>query len=194
MLAYVFWHWRQRRVTAPDYEARLCRFHAALAEAPPDGFRGSFALGLLGAPWANGGGEAYEDWYLLDSSADLDRLNEAAVTTSRRVPHDDAAMAAEGGTAGLYRLRMGTPIVAPGATQWFSKPPAVSYPALYEQLRSVVESTGGALWGRQMTLGPAREFCLHVPHAVRLPDELAALAVSTCTVFPRSAREVSFHP
>src|ERR1700752_4970973 len=105
MLAYVFWHWRRPGGPAADYEALQRRFHAALGAAPPAGFLGSRSLAVMNAPWAAGGGEAYEDWYLVADSAALDPLNDAAISASRQAPHDAAAAAAAGGTAGLPRLR-----------------------------------------------------------------------------------------
>ena len=108
MLAYVFWHWRRPDVPAASYEALQRRFHAALGAAPPAGFLGSRSLAITGAPWADGGNEAYEDWYLLEGSAALDPLNAAAVSASRQAPHDAAAAVAGGGTAGLYLLRLGS--------------------------------------------------------------------------------------
>lgn len=176
MLAYVFWHWPRPDVEAAFYEARLGRFQRALAAAPSPGFRKSFVLSIRGAQWANEGGAAYEDWYLVSGSADLDPLNDAAVSSARQVPHDEAAAAAGGGTGGLYRLRLGSAVVAPRYAAWFSKPAGLSYPALFERVRPVIESSGGALWGRQMTLGPAREFCVHLREPVALPAALAALA------------------
>ena len=106
MLAYVFWHWPRAGVPAAEYEDLQRRFHAALQAAPSAGFLGSRCLALAGAPWAGGGGPAYEDWYLLEGSAALDPLNAAAVTASRQAPHDAAAAVADGGTAGLYTLRL----------------------------------------------------------------------------------------
>lgn len=188
MLAYVFWHWPQPGIDAGEYEARLCRFHDALALAPSDGFRGSWSLALRGARWANDGGPAYEDWYLLGGSADLDRLNDAAVSGARQAPHDSAAAGTAGGTAGLYRLRHGEPLPRPAAAYWFAKPPALTYAVLDELVRPLMQRTGGALWTRQMTLGPALEFCLHTAALCELPPELAALAVPVRTVFPRDAR------
>jgi hypothetical protein len=88
MLAYVFWHWRRPDVPAAAYEALQRRFHAALEVAPPAGFIGSRSVAIAGAPWAAGGGEAYEDWYLVDGWAGLDPLNAAAVSASRQGPHD----------------------------------------------------------------------------------------------------------
>ena len=115
MLAYVFWHWRRPEVPAAAYEALQHRFHAALEAAPPAGFIGSCSVAIACAPWAAGGGEAYEDWYLVDGSAGLDPLNAAAVSASRQGPHDAAAAAADGGTAGLYLLRLGEAGDPPGA-------------------------------------------------------------------------------
>src|SRR5258705_370094 len=106
MLAYVFWHWRREGVSPAAYEALQRRFHAALEAAPPDGFLASRSAAIAGAPWAAEGGEAYEDWYLIEGSAALDPLNAAAVSASRQVPHHTAAAVAPGGTAGLYLLRL----------------------------------------------------------------------------------------
>jgi hypothetical protein len=187
LLAYVFWHWRRTTVDAATYESRLGRFHAALASPPPPGLRASFAMALRGAPWANGGDDAYEDWYLVGGSADLDPLNDAAISAARQAPHDEAAAAAEGGTAGLYRLRLGAPAGAPRHACWFGKPPGLPYPALYELVRPALDASGGALWGRQMTLGPAREFCLHTREPVTLPAALAVLAIPMRRVWPPGA-------
>lgn len=40
------------------------------------------------------------------------------------------------------------------------------------------------LWGRQMTLGPAPEFCLHSGRPVRLPAPLAGAALGCRPVWP----------
>jgi hypothetical protein len=37
-------------------------------------------------------------------------------------------------------------------------------------MRPVVEACGGALWGRQMVLGPAPEFCLHAAEPQDVPS------------------------
>lgn len=183
MLAYVFWHWPRPGVPAAEYEALQRRFHAALKEAPSAGFMGSRSVSIEGAAWA-GGGRAYEDWYLLEGSAGLDPLNAAAVTASRQAPHDAAAAAAEGGTAGLYSLRLGVQRSAPWTATWFAKPDGMNYGALYTLLGDLVEREDGALWCRQMTLGPTPEFCLHTSGAVRLPAPLTGSALTGRPVWP----------
>lgn len=178
MLAYVFWHWRRPEVAAAAYEALQLGFHAALAEAPPPGFLRSALLALAGAPWANEGGAAYEDWYLLEGSGALDPLNDAAVSAGRRVPHDAAAGAAHGGTAGLYRLRLGTPPRRPAVAYWFAKPEGMSYAELWRRLGPVAAQPETAVWGRQMVLGPAPELCVQAATEVALPAGLAALRLA----------------
>ena len=184
MLAYVFWHWRREGVAPAAYEALQRRFHAALEAAPPDGFLGSRSAAITGAPWAADGGEAYEDWYLLEGSAALDPLNAAAVSASRQAPHDAAAAAAQGGTAGIYVLRLGAASDPPRAAAWFAKPSGMSYGALYGALAPVVEAEGGALWGRQMTLGPTPEFCLHAARPATLPAPLVPLVHPCKSIWP----------
>lgn len=187
MLAYVFWHWPRPGLDAARYEEHLRHFQHSLAAAPVSGFHGSFVSGVRGASWANGGGDAYEDWYLVSGSAALDPLNEAAVSSARQAPHDAAAAAAGGGTGGLYRLRLGSADRTPGHAAWFSKPDGLSYAALFDRLRPVIEPAGGALWGRQMTLGPAREFCVHTRERCALPAALGALEIPLRRVWSADA-------
>lgn len=184
MLAYVFWHWREASIPDGEYRTRQRAFHEALAAAPSPGFLRSHCLALSGAPWADGGGAAFEDWYLVDGSAALDPLNDAAVGASRKVPHDAAASAARGGTAGLYRLRLGGADGVPRHAAWFAKPAGMPYPELWRRLEPVVEETGGALWGRQMVLGPTPELCLHTEREAELPEWVAALRLPLVPVWP----------
>lgn len=186
MLAYVFWHWKRDGVSRDDYEDRQRRFHRALNASPPAGLAGSWCAAIQGAPWANDARAAWEDWYLVRGSADLDPLNDAAVTASRQAPHDEAAAAAMGGTAGLYRLRAGATLTAPSHAAWFAKPSGWSYAELYDRLGAIT-ARGAALWGRQMTLGPAREFCLHTNRDGTLPAGIDALHLDLRAVFPRDA-------
>ncbi len=177
MLAYVFWHWRQPQAAAADYESRQRAFHAALAAVPPGGFQRSFSVGLVGAPWVAAGGEAYEDWYLVDDFAALGTLNEGAVSGSRAGAHDGAAALAAGGTGGLYRLRLGRALESPRFAHWFGKPSGTRYADFFATLEPLVERCRGALWMRQLTMGPAREFCLHAAERVVLPAEVEALVL-----------------
>lgn len=187
MLAYVFWHWKRTGVQPREYEDRLCEFHRALANSPPTGFTQSWSVAISKADWANNGDAAYEDWYTVTGSAALDPLNEAAISATRKRPHDEAASVAAGGTAGLYRLRAGSEVVAPRSTQWFDKPEGWSYERLFDELRPIISSGDIALWGRQMTLGPAREFCLHANEPIELPQGIDAQAMRLRAVFPQGA-------
>ena len=106
MLAYVFWHWSAPGTSQPQYEEYLRKFHGALAAHPPDGFTRSAAFRIAGARWLQQP-SAYEDWYLVNDFASLGILNDAAVSGQRKLPHDDAARLAAGGTAGVYKLVLG---------------------------------------------------------------------------------------
>jgi hypothetical protein len=178
LLAYVFRHWKQPEITAKDYESRQRAFHAALAAAPSSGFLGSFSVSLAHAPWASGGGAAYEDWYLVQDFGALGLLNETAVSTSRAAPHDAAAAVAAGGAGGLYGLRRGAAWRRPQYAHWFEKPEGMPYSELFAQLAPVVDQVQGALWMRQMALGPAREFCLHAAAPVSMPRVFSGLVIA----------------
>jgi len=187
-LAYVFWHWKRPDVAASDYEARQRRFHAALAAAPPPGFHGSFSLGLARAPWAAEGGDAYEDWYLVQDFGALGPLNEAAVSGSRAVPHEAAAAVAASGAGGLYALQRGAVLDAPRCAHWFAKPAGMAYRDLLALVAPVVEGARGALWMRQMVLGPALEFCLHAAAPAPVPAALRPLVVPLRPAWPEDGR------
>jgi hypothetical protein len=186
MLAYVFWHWPLATVGERQYQDRQRHFHAALAAAPSSGFHRSCSHGIGGAPWAAEGGPAYEDWYLVDDSAALDRLNAAAISASRKAPHDAAAEVAAGGTAGLYTLRLGAAPGQPRFAAWFGKPEGMRYDELMALLRPLVDG-GASLWMRFMVLGPTPEFCLQSDAAILLPDALGARGLVLRPVFPLRA-------
>jgi hypothetical protein len=160
LLAYVFWHWRHPSADRAEYESAQQAFHHALAASPSDGFVRSFSHAITGAPWANDGDEAYEDWYLVRDSAALDPLDAAAITAGRKSAHDAAAALAAKGTAGLYQLRLGTAPTSPRSAQWFVKPAGMAYPQLFAAIEPSLGPVGGSLWMRKMTLGPATEFCV----------------------------------
>jgi hypothetical protein len=186
LLAYVFWHQPRPGGTAAVYETLLRAFHGTLATTPPEGFHGSAAFRLPGASWAPPG-PVYEDWYLLSDSAALDPLNAAAVSGAHRRPHDTVAAQARWGTAGLYRLRDGAPAFD-GIERaiWLSKSPGETYDRFYASIREAAGATGWALWGRQMTLGPAPEFCFHGPDP-RLPAGTPSESISLVRLWPISA-------
>jgi hypothetical protein len=175
MLAYVFWHWPQPGVDIETYVEHLVGFHRTLGANKPVGFQGSRVFRFSGASWLQTKGEAFEDWYLVDDSAALDRINEAAVTGPCEAPHNLVAREAAGGTAGLYRLRRGEIFDDVHYAVWLSKPDRMSYADFYATLDPIV--AGAALWGRQMTLGPTTEFVIHSANPIQLPESLTASQV-----------------
>lgn len=183
-LAYVFWHWKQPAVSAAKYEARQRAFHAALAEHPPTGFARSISTALDGAPWANGGGPAYQDRYLIQDSASLDALDACVRSGARQETHDSAASVAAGGTAGLYRARLGAPVAAPRYALWFAKPPGTTYDELLALWGPLVRGGESVLWMRRMVLGPTPEFCLESVTPLDLPRRLGAIALTLRPVWP----------
>jgi hypothetical protein len=184
VLAYVFWHWPRTDVQRQEYEQRQQRFHGAMRDAPSPGYLGSCSYAVAGARWT-GGADAYEDWYLVENSAALDSLNEAAVSGARQVPHDAAAAGAANGTAGLYRLRRGDVDSArPTVAAWFGKPAGMSYAELDAVLEPVVRESGGVLWMRQMVLGPTPEFCLQCRQSFTFPAPFEPLWVTVRRIWP----------
>lgn len=186
MLAYLFWHWKSTRFDAAEYENRQRDFHAALRADPPKAFVSSLSFGISGQNWTNAGGEAYEDWYLVENFVALEALNEGAVTGSRKAPHAAAAEGAEGGAGGLYRLRLGEIVERPVRAFWFAKPAGTSYAELWSLLEPLAAQRGVALWMRQMVLGPAPEFCLQTDLPIHLPPHLAAASYPLRIVYPAS--------
>jgi len=187
LLAYVFWHWRRPDVGAASYVERLIAFHEALRRSAPTGFRASATFRAGGAPWVESD-ESYEDWYVTDGSAALDALNDASVSGNCQAPHDAAARAAAGGTAGLYRLRLGSGDVARAREgRWLAKPPGMTYRDFYARLEPLVESADFGLWGRQMTLGPTPEFCLMSPESAALPKALPVLVRPLEPLWPKGS-------
>ena len=186
-LAYVFWHWKQADVAAKDYETRQRTFHAALSASPPTGYLESLSAAIARAPWSADSGEIYEDWYLVQDFAALGSLNEGAVSASRTAPHSAAAEVAANGTAGLYSLRIGAVVRRAKYGHWFNKPAGMSYAELDAQLGPLVQQAQGALWIRQMTLGPTPEFCLHAEAAVPFPPQFTTLEIPLRSVWPEQA-------
>lgn len=164
MLAYLFFHRAAPGVDRSAYEHDLREFHAVLGKARPAGFTGSTTFKV---------GDGYCDWYMVESSAALDTLNEVAVTGPRSAPHGAVAQRAADAAGKLLSLVLG-PHSASGAYEIrFAKPRGMSYPALYELLKPVTTREGVSLWRRMMTLGPPPEFVLLSPSEIELPTETA---------------------
>ena len=168
MLAYVFWHRAAPDVEAADYEERLGAFHSALRAERPPGLELTATVALDAIPWL-GGAAGYEDWYLIDDFAALGLLNAAAVSGTRRIPHDAAAAAAQAGVAGIMGHVSG-PLLPdpPGWAAWLSKPAGLAYDAFHAELWEALANDASA-WQRQMTLGPATEYCVVAPAPHPLP-------------------------
>src|SRR4051812_33734126 len=168
MLAYVFWHVAAPGLAADEYEARLAGFHAALRADAPPGMGLTATVGLDAIPWL-GGAAGYEDWYLVEDFAALGALNAAAVSGSRKAPHDAAAAVAHTGVAGLMGHVAG-PLLPerPGWAAWLSKPAGMAYDAFHAALWEALGNDASA-WQRQMTLGPATEYCVLAPAEHPLP-------------------------
>ena len=174
-LAYVFWHWPRPTISKDDYLERLRLFHTSLAAHPSEGFSHSVVFEIPAPPWLSADSVAFEDWYLVDDSAALDKLNFAAVSGQNEKPHNTVATEAEGGIAGLYRLKQGdaSALATAKYALWFSKSANLSYADLYQNLSSLSSQKGVGLWCRQMTLGPTSEFCFRSEDELMLPAEAA---------------------
>jgi len=162
LLAYVFSHRPADAVDEATYEEALHQFHAALASSRPAGFVASTTYRH---------GEGYSDWYLVEDSAALDVLNDAAVSGTRSASHDAAARMAASGSGKLYRLVHGEADAETPHEIAFSKPAGMSYSDLYHRLEAFSARPGTALWRRMMVLGPPPEFCLVAREPVELPGE-----------------------
>lgn len=169
MLAYVFSHRPGPGVDAAGYEAVLREFHDRLASQRPRGFVSSLTYRIA---------DGYSDWYLLENSAALDALNEAAVSGARTTPHDAAARMAVDGVGRLLALVAGDHQAPAGFEVRFAKPHGMAYADLYANLRSATAPEGAGLWRRMMVLGPPPEFCLTAPTPIELPAEMRPEVIS----------------
>jgi hypothetical protein len=179
MLAYVFWHWPQLGVDTETYVDHLVSFHRTLNANKPAGFNGSRVFRIRGVTWLDTSDDAYEDWYLLDDSAALDGINQAAVSGVCEAPHNLVARQAAGGTAGLYRIKSGDAFGEARFALWLEKPEGVSYAEFYSTREPVIKEASAALWQRQMTLGPTTEFLIHSGKPFQLPETWTANQVLT---------------
>jgi hypothetical protein len=178
MLAYVFWHWPLPIIVERDYTDRLVAFHQSLRDHAFPGFHSSHVFQIERASWGPPNQSLYEDWYMVENFAALEMLNQMAVAAINKAPHDQAALYAASGTAGLYQLSTGdTDPTHAQVACWFGKPTGMSYAAFFSLMRPLVIEYSGALWQRQMTLGPTPEFCWWVPVSPTLPDSITGISV-----------------
>jgi hypothetical protein len=164
VLAYVFFHRAAPGVDTSAYETALRNFHSSLAAEPLGGFIGSSTFRV---------GGAYADWYLIESSAALEVLNEAAVNRTRLASHDAVAHMSTDGAGKLLALVSGSEPIGAGFEIRFSKPAGMGYPELYDRLKSWTGRAELTLWRRMMVLGPPPEFCLLAPFEIQLPAQMS---------------------
>ena len=169
MLAYVFWHWPQPEVRRPDYEKALVDFYNALRTVRPRGFVDCFGYQLDSFPWKAPVSNGYEDWYLVEDFHSLGILNEAAVSVAMASSHSSIVSLAAGGCGGLYKLKSADYNEPVRFSTWFPKATGMSYHDLNSILNTLDQSNQ---WQRQMTLGPAPEFCVQGNERVVLPSNL----------------------
>jgi len=167
LLAYVFSHRPASGADVPAYEDALRRFHTELAGSRPAGFVASTTYGFA---------DGYSDWYLVENSAALDVLNEAAVSGTRAASHDLAARMAAWGSGKLLSLAQGEADLSALHQTDFAKPAGMAYAELYAMIEPLAARTGAALWRRMMVLGPPPEFCLVSRAPIELPAEFAPTA------------------
>jgi hypothetical protein len=115
----------------------------------------------------------------------MDPLNDAAVSGVCEEPHNRVAREAADGTGGLYRLRAGQEELSQARfVLWLSKPAGVLYKDFYTALEPLTSQPGVALWGRQMTLGPTTEFCIHSTNPIELPAGFSGLQPQITRIIP----------
>jgi hypothetical protein len=160
-MAYMFWH-SPAVVSeeAPGYEPTLHAFHRALAELAPEGLLGTRMLRYEQVAWLPSAAPIYEDTYFLSGFGALDALETAAVSPPLQEAHNAITRLVCSATAGLYRLHSGQwQLKPPLFAQWFSKPAGESYEALRQRFKGI-SARDFELWGRQLVLGPTKEFCI----------------------------------
>jgi hypothetical protein len=176
MLAYAFWHWPE--ASAGGYEEKIAAFQSALASHPPQGFQRGFTLRHPAAPWLPG--EAYLDWYAIGGFADLETLNQGAITSARKAPHDAVAAQARSGAGGVYgHVGGGEDLASARVAHWFGKPRGISYDDFLRPLKALP----GSVWMRQMVLGPSPEFVVFADRELTL--HVAAQSFPVTPVWPR---------
>lgn len=170
MLAYVFWHWPKSGISRVQYEQALRRFYRNLNEYRPLGFLHCFGFRISKFPWNAPAHNGYEDWYLVKNFKALGVLNEAAVGSEMRRSHNRISILANGGSGEIYRLYGNRLSSKTRFSLWLTKPKGTSY----ADMMSALDQKGvSSHWRRQMTLGPAQEFCAHIDRPIVFPKEFS---------------------
>ena len=130
-----------------------------------------FRLGIpvLGVAGLGGVGNrsVYVDVYVMESTAQMELLNVAAVNGTMVEPHAEIAALYGSGAGSLYGVRAGD-LEAAAHSYWFSKPAGMSYAEMDSALAGLI-TAGVALLRRMMVLGPSPEFCMFSPAELTLP-------------------------
>jgi hypothetical protein len=172
---YLLWHWPRSDVARDEYQAAQRTFHATMAATPVEGYNGSTSFAVFGLPWANGGGDAFEDWYTIANLGVLDTLDDIVASGRRDPAHAKAASGVAGGVAGVYRARLGTPLASPQFAIWFNRPAGLGYQELFALLDPLIHEGEQVLWMRKLVLGPM-EFCLQSTVDITLQPEFIVVA------------------
>jgi len=169
-MAYVFWHSPAVAGEGEQgYEPTLHAFHRALVELAPEGLLSIRMLRFERVAWLPSAAPVYEDTYFLSGFGVLDNLETAAVSPPLLEVHNAVTRLVGTAAAGLYKLHSGQwQLKPPRFAQWFSKPAGESYDALRQ--RFDVVSADFELWGRQLVLGPTKEFCVRSHRPLELAD------------------------
>lgn len=172
MIAYVFWHQKMELVSSKTYESALITFHRSLYNFGVRGYIGSQTFKIEGAYWMGATESGYEDWYLLEDSGVMDKINQAAISGSVKDPHNAAAHMATNLHAGLYVIKSPYPSFLNGkSATWFTKPKEMSLDQIINS-HSDSNKRFGDLWMRQMVLGPTPEYCIVSENRIDLPRNL----------------------
>lgn len=171
MLVYVFWHTPRSGAAPGEYAGALAAFQSAFGRTGLARGIQSFRLDPVG--WFQPEAACYIDCYEIESSAQLEAINEAAVSGGCAVPHQAIAALAGAGMGSLYRYEhRGCAVSEAGHSVWFSKPEGMSYAEL-RGLLSPLHGADNAVLQRFLALGGSPEFCLLSKSETALPDGLA---------------------
>lgn len=168
MIAYQFFHHLEDGADEVEYEAGLRHFHVALAEAGIPGFVGSRTYQT---------DDGYFDWYVMETSAALDLVNDAAVSGARSPLHETVARHAVDFAGKLLKLAAGRYDPEFLFEIRFSKPRGMTYADLYRRLEPWTGRPDTSAWRRMMVLGPGPEFSLLARTEEVLPREMEPVLV-----------------